>query len=120
MDEGLLRCISRWRPELWLWLILSRWRAGDREGDAKEVAEKLRDELHGKVVRNHRFPGASSVPETAESSYGHEDGEDPTNQSLAEYQYDSSLQVPADNTYRTRRTRKPVVIVDARKTRRKH
>ncbi|CZR50564.1 uncharacterized protein PAC_00438 [Phialocephala subalpina] len=69
------------------------------EGDAKEAAEKLRDELHGKVVRNHRFPGASSVPETAESSYDYEDGEDPTNQLLAEYQYDSSLQVPADNTY---------------------
>ena len=65
--------------------------------------EKLRDELHEKWSANHQLPSASSAQETAESSYEYEDGEDPASQLLVQYwthhQYDSSLQVPADNTY---------------------
>jgi hypothetical protein len=176
----------------------SRRRLRNQQDDANETSVQLRNELNEKWSANHRSPVAPSVPaETADStatnSYEYEDGEDPTNQLLAEYwtsfptnnQYDSSVQIlaadsvhapphasfPANNEddpfmqistgsngyalpdglafppitppqssedislplelsedidqpngrghRRTRRTRKPVVIVDAQNTRRK-
>jgi hypothetical protein len=164
----------------------SRRRLRNQEDDAKEAAEKLRDELHEKWSANQQSLVTPSVPpETADptdyNNYDYDDEEDPSNQLLAECrtsfpandQYDSSGQIPApsyaifpandeddpfiqvstaSNGYtspnglilplvtppqsledtslpldqsngrghrKTRRIRKPVVIVDARKTRRK-
>ena len=62
----------------------SRRRLRNLEDNAKEAAEKLRDELHEKWSANHRSPVALSVPaETADpTDYNSYNEEDPNNQLL--------------------------------------
>ncbi|KAL5326602.1 hypothetical protein ACEPPN_004289 [Leptodophora sp. 'Broadleaf-Isolate-01'] len=68
----------------------SRRRLRNQQDDANETSVQLRDELNQKWLTNHRSPVTPSVlAETADStatnSYEYRDGEDLTNQLLAEY-----------------------------------
>lgn len=103
----------------------SRRRLRNLQDDAEETSKKLRDELKEKWLANHRSPVAPSVQvSTANNGYTSPNGLTfpPQSSEDTSLPLESSEDIGQSNVRghrRTLRTRKPVAIVHARKTRRK-
>ncbi len=98
----------------------SRRRLRNLEDNAKEASEKLRNDLNEKWSANYRSPVSANVPADGPAFPLVSPPQSSEDTSLP---LESSKDIDQSNgrgQRRTRRTRPPVVAVDARKTRKKH